>query len=57
MEEKGVHIYLDVIKNLSKKYSDWKFIIIGSSKLGYKSKSTYEKKILSNIAKTDNNIE
>ena len=45
VEEKGVHIYLDVIKKLSKKYTDWKFLIIGSSKLGYKNKSTYEKKL------------
>jgi glycosyltransferase involved in cell wall biosynthesis len=57
VEEKGVHIYLDVIKNLSKKYTDWKFIIIGSSKLGYNSSSKYEKKILSNISQQDDNIE
>ena len=57
VEEKGVHIYLDVIKNLSKKYMDWKFIIIGSSKLGYNTKSIYEKKILSNVFKLDKNIE
>ena len=57
VEEKGVHIYLNVIKNLSKKYRDWKFLIIGSSKLGYKTKSNYEKKIISNISQLDINIE
>ena len=57
VEEKGVHIYLDVIKNLSKKYTDWKFIIIGSSKLGYNVLSTYERNILNNISLLDKNIE
>ena len=57
VEEKGVHIYVDAIKNLSKKYRDWKFIIIGSSKLGYNTKSIYEKKIISSISRLDINIE
>ena len=57
VKEKGVHIFLDAIKNLSKKHLDWKFIIIGSSKLGYNTKSTYEKKIISDASLMDTNVQ
>ena len=42
VEEKGVEIYVNVIKNLSIRYKYWKFLIIGSTKLGYKSISSFE---------------
>lgn len=57
VEEKGVEIYANVIKNLSIKYKDWKFIIIGNTKLGYKTKSFFEKKIISIVDQLDNNVE
>ncbi len=57
VEEKGVHIFVNVIKNLSKKYKDWKFIILGSTKLGYNKKSFYEKKIISHINNLDINAQ
>ena len=32
--EKGVELYIDVIKNIAKKFPDWKFHLIGSHRLG-----------------------
>ena len=32
--EKGVHFYVDAIKNIAQKYPEWSFGIIGSFKLG-----------------------
>ncbi len=32
--EKGVHFYVDAIKDIAQKYPDWSFSIIGSFKLG-----------------------
>ncbi len=32
--EKGVHLYVDAIKEIAQKYPEWSFGIIGSSKLG-----------------------
>ena len=34
VKEKGIHLYVEAIKNISDKFNDWKFKIIGSSTLG-----------------------
>ena len=57
VQEKGVHIFANVVKNLSKKYKDWKFIILGSTKLGYNKTSPFEKKIINNINLLDINAQ
>lgn len=57
VEEKGVNIYTNVLKKLSLKYPDWKFLLIGSTKLGYNNKSSYEKKIISTLNKLGSNVE
>ena len=45
VEEKGAHIYVNSLVNIVKKFPDWKFIIIGTSKAGQKKLITsYEKK-------------
>ncbi len=56
VKEKGVDIYVKVAKKLSTKYSDWKFLIIGSSKLGYENKSLFEKSMITEIEKHNNNV-
>ena len=57
VKEKGVEIYTNVISKLSKKYMDWKFLIIGSTKLGYKTKSAFEKKIIDMVSQLGDNFE
>ena len=57
VEEKGVDLYVDAIKELSGEFSDWSFLVIGSSKLGYDKKSSYEKEIIQSLKKLDNNVE
>ena len=34
MPEKGVDLYVDVVKNIANKFPDWKFDLIGSYRLG-----------------------
>ena len=57
VREKGVDIYLKAIKNLSINFKDWKFLIIGSSKLGHKNKTLFEKDIMKMVEKLGDNVE
>ncbi len=34
VSEKGVHLYVDIVKNIAQKFPDWKFNLIGSPRLG-----------------------
>ncbi len=45
VKEKGVDLYVNVLKKISQKYKDWKFLLIGTSRLGYYQKTDFEKKI------------
>ena len=56
VKEKGIDLFVDAIKKLSREFSDWNFIIIGSSKLGYDKKSLYEKEIIKTLEKFDDNV-
>ena len=45
--EKGVHLYVDVIKEISVKYPDWSFGLIGSFRLGENTnKNLYSEQII-----------
>ncbi len=45
--EKGVHLYVDAIKDLAVRYSDWSFGLIGSFRLGENSiKNLYSENII-----------
>ena len=57
VKEKGVDIYINAIQELSTKFNDWKFLLIGSSKLGYTKQTLYEKEIISTVRKLNNNVE
>ena len=57
VKEKGVDLYVDAVKKLSVEFSDWRFLVIGSSKLGYDKKSLFEKEIIQTLKKLDNNVE
>ena len=57
VKEKGVDIYIDAIKKISKKYTGWKFLLIGSSKLGYKKKTLYEKALIKMTQQLGKNFE
>ena len=57
VREKGVDLYIDAIKKLSAEFSDWRFFVIGSSKLGYDKKSLFEKEIIQSVQNLDDNVE
>tara|TARA_Y100000766_G_C18839297_1_gene572164 strand:- start:7 stop:1119 length:1113 start_codon:yes stop_codon:yes gene_type:complete len=57
VKEKGAHIFINAIKELSIKFSDWKFLLIGSSKLGYNNKTLYEKEIIKIADNLGDNVE
>jgi glycosyltransferase involved in cell wall biosynthesis len=53
--EKGVDIYIDAIKPLVSKFTDWSFGLIGSSKLGSNiNQSNYSKDIINKFRKIGN---
>ena len=53
--EKGVDIYIDAIKPLVSKFTDWSFGLIGSSKLGSNTnQSNYSKDIINKFRKIGN---
>ena len=50
--EKGVHLYVNVINKIAKKFPDWKFRLIGSTYLGSsKKEAPYAKKIITDFKK------
>ena len=50
--EKGVHLYVNVITKIAKKFPDWKFRLIGSTYLGSSKKETpYAKKVIKDFKK------
>ena len=58
VKEKGAHIFIESIRSLVKKYPEWKFRIIGTSKAGNeKLKTSYEKKIIRDFKSLGNNTE
>ncbi len=57
VKEKGVDLYINAIKELSKKFVDWKFLLIGSSRLGYNNKTLYEKEIIRMVDNLGKNVE
>ena len=58
VKEKGAHIFIESIRSLVKKYPEWKFRIIGTSKAGNeKLKTSYEKKVIRDFKALGNNIE
>ena len=55
VEEKGAHLFSKAIINIQKKFPDWRFYIIGTSKAGLKKLSTrYEKVVVSSFLKIGN---
>ena len=55
--EKGVDIYVESIKLIAKKFIDWRFYIIGSSKAGLNNpKTKYEKEIIDSFLKIGKNV-
>ncbi len=59
VHEKGVHLFVDSVKDIYKKYPNWSFKIIGSPKLGSLCQSNYSKSINTqflNIGKNANII-
>ena len=58
VHEKGVHIFVQSIKSLVKKYPEWKFRIIGTSKAGNeKLETNYEKKVIRDFEALGHNAE
>ena len=58
VHEKGCHLYVNAIKDLAKKYSDWKFKIIGTPKAGQKKlSSSYSKTIIDQFISLGPNTE
>ena len=52
VEEKGAQIFVEASEKLAKLFPNWKFVMIGSSKLGsLKIQSSFEKKIIQNFKK------
>jgi len=56
VEEKGAHLFLEATKKLHKKYKNWDFMIIGSTRLGNNSKSKYSRKIIELISDMGSNV-
>lgn len=57
VEEKGVHLFVEAIKMLHKKYNNWNFIIIGSTYLGdNKIQSKFSSKVFSLIKSFGPNV-
>ena len=46
VKEKGVHLYTKAVKEIAHKFKEWKFLIIGSYKLGDKETSIFSKQII-----------
>ena len=46
VKEKGVHLYSKAVKQIAHKFKEWKFLIIGSYKLGDKETSIFSKQII-----------
>ena len=58
VQEKGVHIFVQSIRSLVKKYPEWKFRIIGTSKAGNeKLETNYEKKVIRDFKALGHNAE
>jgi glycosyltransferase involved in cell wall biosynthesis len=58
VQEKGVHVFIQSIRSLVKKYPEWKFRIIGTSKAGNEKLITsYEKKIIKDFIALGHNTE
>ena len=58
VQEKGVHIFVQSIRSLVKKYPEWKFRIIGTSKAGNeKLETNYEKKVIRDFEALGHNAE
>ena len=56
VKEKGIHLYVEAIKNISDKFNDWKFKIIGSSTLGEnKYKDSFSKDMVEKFNKIGKN--
>ncbi|MDB3914662.1 glycosyltransferase family 4 protein [Alphaproteobacteria bacterium] len=55
VSEKGVDLYVDVVENIAKNFSDWTFEIIGSLRLGdNKNKDRFAKMIINKFKKISN---
>ena len=53
--EKGVNLYVDVIKNIANKFPDWKFNLIGSFRLGDdKNKGSFTNEVTTKFKKIGN---
>ena len=53
--EKGVDIYVEVVKSIADRFPDWKFHLIGSFRLGYdKNKGSFASKIITKFEKIGN---
>ena len=58
VQEKGAHVFVQSIRSLVKKYPEWKFRIIGTSKAGNEKLITsYEKKIIKDFIALGHNTE
>ena len=58
VQEKGVHVFIQSKRSLVKKYPEWKFRIIGTSKAGNEKLITsYEKKIIKAFTALGHNTE
>ncbi len=53
--EKGVDLYVEVIKSIANRFPDWKFHLIGSLRLGYdNNKDSFASKIITKFKKIGN---
>lgn len=54
VKEKGFNFYVEAVANISKKFNDWEYFLIGSSKTENKFSNDYSKKIITTFQKIEN---